>query len=318
MADRVYEMSFRMDWNHQGVWAIGAAVAGGAFGILGSSMATTSSENLASLSYAERIRTAELQIVEMTTTLSGLRSEMESQSSDLAAGSPMVISPEVLARIDELEAQLKVVQGRLASPQTGPDVKDIAAELAASHADTLRGIEGAQGQPGPQGAPGAQGPIGEQGPKGDPGLQGLPGANGLAGATGGDGTAPSVDQIVAMVLSRLPQTANAQPLQPAASGDGVPALAAGVIGANTCFDISRTPVVASVTFQDGALICNAGRPLFVMANRSSLRGKIDITPIGGRLVVLGPGESIPVFEGGPSFFLISADPTTGTFTGGLG
>jgi hypothetical protein len=240
-----------MDWNHQGVWAIGAAVAGGAFGILGSSIATTSSENLASLSYAERINTAEIQIDGMADTLAGLRSEIENQSVALAASPGDAVSPQVLARIVDLEAQLKAVQGQLGATGGAPTAAEVAAVMVKDHADKLRGVQGEQGEPGPRG---------EAGP------QGVPGVDGLGGLAGENGTAPSIDQIVAMVLA---QVQKGSPSQQSAAGAAVPNGAASAatgeiaaVGPTDCLELDINQSVTVADFKAGGSACLNGIPIF--------------------------------------------------------
>ncbi len=73
----------------------------------------------------------------------------------------------------------------------------------------------------------------------------------------------------------------------------------------------------AVTFQDGAMICEGATPLAVLRNRSSLPGRVDFSPIGGRALVLGPSEQAKIGDGGRIFFLISADRDAGTLIGGI-
>lgn len=138
-----------------------------------------------------------------------------------------------------------------------------------------------------------RGPAGVQGPQGP---QGLPGPAGPQGQTGASAAA-------------LPQAVPSAGAAQAAGG--------ALIAANSCLDIAGKPSMPAVTFQDGAMICEGATPLAVLRNRSSLPGRVDFSPIGGRALVLGPSEQAKIGDGGRIFFLISADRDAGTLIGGI-
>ena len=82
------------------------------------------------------------------------------------------------------------------------------------------------------------------------------------------------------------------------------------------YDIALGPS-PSITFEDNAMICDGPSALLMLANRSSLPGKVDYSIIGERSRIMDPGQSIPLGETGLVFFLNIANPADGTLIGGI-
>ena len=201
------------------------------------------------MTYAERINTTEFQIKGMTDTLGALRAEIERQSSLLAATPSAVGNDKLQTQLSELEAQMQSLEERLSTQQTGPDVEAIAAALAKSQADALRGPKG---EPGPKGEKGATGETGVPGP---PGIAGAPSVSGSLKAADIEGIAAIVEMNVisklsAQHLDRLREDA-------IATNSGL-----NVIGPTDCFELDLKQAATLIDFKEGGSACLGGVPIF--------------------------------------------------------
>lgn len=295
----------------------GAAIVVGIIGYAGIQLQTNSG---ARISEAPIVQGFEKRLTQLEIIQGNLRNQNEvhlKTIKDLEAqlfaqkttGASKATIAQIESDISGLRSEVEALSGTIGDSTTTPtiDMAALAAVLAQNHADALRGPKGEAGPAGPSGPAGAKGERGDAGPQGPMGSQGPSGPAGVQGQQGADGAGSASDGWITT------GTANAATTSPPTSPPAKPIL----VKADACWDITIHGYTASVVFENGAMICENGRPLAVMRNRSSLRGKLDFTLIGENNQILGPGNSIRLKEGGPVFFLNRTNHGEGTFVGGV-
>ena len=292
-----------MDWGHQGVWALGAAVAGGLLGVIGTNISANSSEGLASIPFAERVVKAEEQLSDLAATLESMRTDLAAQAaavSGLSASSDgQATIAELSARIEQLSQDMKTLSE--AGPTVDPEI--VARILVELHAEELRGAPGA---PGPRGE---QGPRGEAGPAGEPGPQGLKGNDGMAAAAGSGGalSEAALERIAAMAaeqaLAALTEMKDVGtlPTAPQPAG-GIP-----LLGPNDCLEIDPATAVTVADTYVGGAICLAGVPLLQVSRGNGCRAYFSYAEDDSHGVE--PGEQFTLeTAAGPLGMTYSCDP----------
>jgi hypothetical protein len=218
-----------VDWNHQGIWAIGAAVAGGVLGVVGTQISTSSAERLADIPFAERVKAVELRLDETETSLAGVRGDLQAQETQIAGlsggGTEAGALAALTARIDDITRRLEAVEKMAATAGKGADPEAVARILAEQYADRLRG------------------------PKGDPGpVTAAPATTGEEG--GGAATAAATTAI---------ETGANEPAVPAAPE---------IVGPLDCFELSGRTFPLTQDFVQGGAVCLDGGQAFAITGAS--------------------------------------------------